>query len=167
MAQDYTQAFAWFTKSAENGNTKGQVTLAKCHLYGWGVERDVHEAGRLFRLAALQGDAEAQWQVIRGGELDCGPQVRLARKYFNLAAAQGHPQAVARVEETRRDRLRCVMCGAHDAPSECQLCHRVRYCNLECSHAHWHRGGGFQFPTRGSKEEPHNDTCKRTYERSG
>ena len=55
VVQDDTQAVAWFTKSAANGTLSGQANLAECHLNGWGVERDVFEAGRLYRLAALQG----------------------------------------------------------------------------------------------------------------
>ena len=43
----------------------------------------------------------------------------------------------------------------------------MRYCNLECSHAHLRHGGGFKFPARGAAEDPHEHTCKRTYGRSG
>jgi hypothetical protein len=170
VAQDDTRAIAWFIKSATNGIPEGQTDLALCYLNGWGVERDVIEAGRCYRLAALQGNAEAQWQlgeILRKGELHCGVKLKRARKYYYLAAAQGHPDAIARLEEMNRERLHCALCGAADAPSECALCHRVRYCNLECSREHWRRGGGFRFPARGAAEAPHEDTCKRTYARSG
>jgi TPR repeat protein len=170
VAQDDTQAVAWFVKSADNDIPDGQANLARCHLNGWGVERDVFEAGRLFRLAALQGGADAQWhlgEIFRAGELYCGVKIKLARKYIRLAAEQGQPNAVARVEQMDHERLCCVLCGADDAPSECELCHCVRYCNLECSHAHWRHGDSFPFLMRGSKEDPHKDTCKRTYSRSG
>jgi TPR repeat protein len=134
------------------------------------VERDVLEAGRLVRLAALQGNADAQWElgeILRQGELHCGVKMKLARKYLNMAAEQGHPDAIARLDEMNRERLHCELCGADDAPSECALCHRVRYCDLECSHEHWRHGDGFLFPARGAAEDPHEDTCKRTYVRSG
>jgi TPR repeat protein len=163
VAQDDTQAVTRYIKSADNGFREGQSNLAECHLNGLsGLERDVFEAGRLYRLAALQGFAVAQWQlgeIFRKGEL--------ARKYLNLAAAQGQPDAIARLSEINRERLHCAFCGAADAPSECELCHRVRYCNLVCLHAHWRHGGGFQSPARGAAEEKHKHTCNRTYERSG
>lgn len=170
VAEDDIQAMAWFTKSAANEIPQGQANLARCHLEGRGVERDVFEAGRLFRLAALQRHAAAQWhlgEIFRAGELHCGAKLKRARKYFYMAAEQGHPDAIARLEEMNRERLHCALCGADDAPSECALCHRVRYCNLECSHAHWRHGGGFKFPARGAAEAPHEHTCKRTYVRSG
>jgi TPR repeat protein len=170
VAQDDMQAVAWFGKSADNEISEGQANLAYCHLKGWGVERDAFEAGRLFRLAALQRDAKAQWylgEIFRKGELYCGAKMKLARKYLRLAAEQGNDDASARLEEMDRERLHCALCGADDAPSECALCHWVRYCNLECSHEHWRHGGGFQFPARGAAEDPHEDTCKRTYGRSG
>jgi hypothetical protein len=128
----------------------------------------------------------AQWQlgeIFRKGKVYCGVKMELARKYRNMAAEQGHDgasasasasaspsasaKAVARLAEMNRERLHCDFCGADDAPSECELCHRVRYCNLVCSHAHWRHGGGFQSPARGAAEEKHKHTCNRTYERSG
>jgi TPR repeat protein len=170
LVQDDTQAVAWFTKSAANEAPEGQANLAYCHMNGWGgLERDVFEAGRLFHLAALQGNAFAQWElgkIHRKGELYCGIKNRLARKYMTLAADQGQPEAVARLEEMRLERLRCVFCGA-DALLECGGCHRVRYCSRECSIAHWRRGWRFQFPARGAAEEKHKHTCTRTYARSG
>jgi TPR repeat protein len=165
VVQDDTQAVAWFVKSADKGTPKGQSNLAACHLNGWGVERDVFEAGRLYRLAALQGFAVAQWElgeIFRKGKVYCGVKMELARKYLNMAAEQGHngasasasasaspsasAKAVAQLAEMNRERLHCAFCGADNAPSECELCHRVRYCDLVCSHAHWRHGGGFKFP---------------------
>jgi TPR repeat protein len=45
-----------------------------------------------------------------------------ARKYLKLAAEQGHAEAVARLGEMRRDRLRCALFGAADAPNACSNC---------------------------------------------
>jgi TPR repeat protein len=165
VAQDHNRAAAWFIKSAENDLPEAQANLARCHRQGWGVERDLFEAGRFFYLAALQGDAQAQWdlgEMFRRGDLYFRVKMHLARKYIEMAAEQGHPEAVERLEESRPDRLRCVFCGAGDAPSECGGCHRVRYCNIECSIAHWGHGGGFAFALGGA-EEPHRHTCARTY----
>jgi hypothetical protein len=112
----------------------------------------------------------AQYQLgemFRRGLFTDSVELFLARKYLNLATEQGHTEAVARLSEMDRERLHCAFCGADDAPNECALCHRVRYCNLECSHAHLRHGGGFKVPARGAAEDPHEHTCKRTYGRSG
>jgi TPR repeat protein len=98
----------------------------------------------------------------------------LARKYLTLAAEQGHTEAVARLEDMRRDKLRleemrrdgfrCVFCGADDAPNACSYCLNARYCDMECSIAHWRHGGGFA-STLGAAEESHRETCARTLAR--
>jgi hypothetical protein len=64
----------------------------------------------------------------------------------------------------RRDGFRCALCGADDAPWACSHCPKVRYCNMECSIAHWRRGGGFA-STLGAAEEPHKERCERTLAR--
>ena len=117
-----------------------------------------YELGEMFRRSLFTGSVE----------------LFLARKYLTLAADQSHAEAVARLEEMRRDRLRkeemrcvglrCVFCGADDAPNACSYCPKARYCNMECSIAHWRRGEGFA-STLGAAEEPHKETCNRTLER--
>jgi TPR repeat protein len=170
VAQDDTQAVAWFTKSADNGISEGQANLAACHLNGWGgLERDVFEAGRLYRLSTLQGLIAAQWElgkIFRKGELYCGVKMELARKYLNLAAEQGHDgasaSASARLAEMNRERLHCAFCGADDALLECGGCHRVRYCSRECSIAHWRRGGDSSSPRAERRRRKHKHTCARS-----
>jgi TPR repeat protein len=90
-------------------------------------------------------------EMFRRGLFTDSVELFLARKYLTLAAAQGHAEAVARLEEMDRDRLRleemrrdglrCVFCGADDVPNACSYCPSARYCNMECSIAHWRRGG--------------------------
>jgi TPR repeat protein len=167
VAQDLTQAVAWFTKSADNGISDGQANLARCYLNGMGVERDVFEADRLFWLAALQGHAKAQGllgEIFRKGELYCGVKMYLARKYLKLAAEQGDAPSIARLEEMRRDGFRCMLCGADAAPYACSYCPNARYCDMECSIAHWRHGGGFA-STLGAAEEKHKETCNKTLAR--
>jgi TPR repeat protein len=113
-------------------------------------------------------------EMFRRGLFTDSVELFLARKYLTLAAAQGHAEAVARLEEMDRDRLRleemrrdglrCVFCGADDVPNACSYCPSARYCNMECSIAHWRRGGGFA-STLGAAEAPHRETCARTLAR--
>ena len=115
-----------------------------------------YELGEMFRRSLFTGSVE----------------LFLARKYLTLAADQSHAEAVARLEEMRRDRLRkeemrcvglrCVFCGADDALLECGGCHRVRYCSRECSIAHWRRGGDSSSPRAERRRRKHKHTCARS-----
>ena len=167
VAQDLHKAVELFTKAAANGASKGQVSLAMCYNQGWGVERDLFEAGRLFLGPARNGDSIAQWwlgEICRGGELYCGRKMEMARKYIKLAAKQDHPEAVSRLAEMRRDKVRCLRCGAHTTHYKCAMCRVARYCSQECSAAHWRHGGGFD-STLGDTDKPHRETCARTHSR--
>jgi TPR repeat protein len=103
-------------------------------------------------------------EMFRRGLFTDSVEMFLARKYLTLAAEQGHAEAVAQLEEMRRDGLRCALCGADDAPNACSYCPKTRYCDMECSIAHWRRGGGFA-STLGAAEKPHKETCARTLAR--
>ena len=63
VEMDYSQAFFWFKKAAENGNAKAQLYLGECYDSGYGVKQDRKQAGQLFLKAAQQGLAEAQFRV--------------------------------------------------------------------------------------------------------
>jgi hypothetical protein len=53
-AGDATNAVVWYRKAAEQGDPQGQVSLAGCYLQGRGVEKNIAEAARWQRLAAIQ-----------------------------------------------------------------------------------------------------------------
>ena len=58
--KDETKAFAWFQKSALQGNPKGENALGIAYGHGFGVAEDPKNAFEWFYKAALQGNAAAQ-----------------------------------------------------------------------------------------------------------
>uniref|UniRef100_A0A7S0SM94 MYND-type domain-containing protein n=1 Tax=Mantoniella antarctica TaxID=81844 RepID=A0A7S0SM94_9CHLO len=120
---------------------------------------DSLDAARWVRKAAMQGFAEAQYELgemFRCG-LFCKVHMRFARKYIRRASVQGHVEAIARMKELRS----CMLCGGDDAKLACSLCHRARYCDSWCSEKHWCEGGG----AAGGPMSRHRDTCPRTHTR--
>ena len=72
-----------------------QASLAGLYFEGKGVPRDVAEAIRLYRLAAEQGDASAQFNlasIYEGGQ-GVNPDYTEAIYWFRRAAALGNPSA--------------------------------------------------------------------------
>jgi TPR repeat protein len=63
-----------------------------CYDYGTGVDRDQTEAVKWYRLAAAQGNAQAQLNV--GVCYAEGKDHTEAAKWYRLAAAQGHARAL-------------------------------------------------------------------------
>ena len=41
---DYDKAYKWYSKSAENGNARGQCNLGRCYDFGIGVKKDYSKA---------------------------------------------------------------------------------------------------------------------------
>ncbi len=65
VAQDYTEAFKWFSKSALQGNPNGQFDLGSAYANGNGVPKNYIEAYMWYSLAAAQGVEPAkEWQSI-------------------------------------------------------------------------------------------------------
>lgn len=56
---DYDLAIKWYSLSADQGNSEGQVGLAKMYYFGNGFEQDELKALELYLLAAKKENAEA------------------------------------------------------------------------------------------------------------
>ena len=63
IPQDYKEAVKWFTKSAEEGDRRGQLFLGVCYYQGKGVTQDYKEAVKWYTKSAEQGDAGAQYRL--------------------------------------------------------------------------------------------------------
>jgi TPR repeat protein len=137
--------------------------LMYCSQCDIGTKVDFLDAARWTRKAAMQGFAEAQYELgemFRRG-LFCKVHMRFARNYTRRASVQGHVEATARMIELRS----CVMCGADDAPLACSRCRQARYCDFACSKKHWCEGGGAGGGVSGGAAARHKDTCPRTHTR--
>jgi hypothetical protein len=96
VAQDAQEAFGWFMKAAENGDSASQCEVAKAYNTGIGVLQDNQKAFNWYQKAAYQGNKLAQQKV---GSIICAanpnsPQNRIeSYKWYALAAAQGDEDA--------------------------------------------------------------------------
>jgi len=70
VKQDYSQAYIWFRKAAEQGDANAQYCLGVLYSDGDGVDRDEVEAAAWLQKAAEQGNTDAQWAIRlrRAGE---------------------------------------------------------------------------------------------------
>jgi hypothetical protein len=56
VPQDYSEAFDWYRKAADQGYARGQDGVGYAYFNGAGVPRNYAEAARWYRKAAKQGD---------------------------------------------------------------------------------------------------------------
>lgn len=89
--KDYAEAVKYFVKSAEQGYSYAQYSLAYCFEKGQGVEVNEGEAARWYRKAAEQGHASSQCSYGLCCELGKGVDKNMAEavKWYRKAAEQG------------------------------------------------------------------------------
>ncbi len=63
VAQDYSQALAWFAKAAEQGNVPAQATLGAYYWAGRGTSQDLSKAYYWAILAEAGGDESSKYRV--------------------------------------------------------------------------------------------------------
>jgi TPR repeat protein len=105
VEKDPEQAVLWYTKSAEQGNAKGQTNLGHCYSNGIGVEQDLEKAAYWTRKAAEQGLARAQNNL--GDYYENGKGVEQSYEqafyWYEKAAKQGDKYAQHSVGVLYRD----------------------------------------------------------------
>jgi TPR repeat protein len=98
IPKNYEKARYWYDRAAESGDKEAQNELGFMYYIGNGVERNVAKATRYFREAARQGLPLAQYNMgiiyYTGNGVEQADLIQ-AYAWFNLAAAQGLPQALA------------------------------------------------------------------------
>ena len=88
--QDYTQAFIWFSKAAQQGHGTAQYNLAQCYEKELGVSQDYSLALYWYQKSAAQGDVDAMTNIAlyfylgRGTCQDYGEAVRWWKKSADL-----------------------------------------------------------------------------------
>ena len=107
VIQNYSKAFKWARKAADQGNTKAQDDLAGMFFHGQGVPQDYSKALKWTRKAADQGDITAQYGLGLMYQLGQGTPQEFteAYKWFSLAASQGFRAAVKEREELRDSKM--------------------------------------------------------------
>ena len=102
-------AFYWNLSAAKDGNPVAQERVADMYNDGKGVEKDFWEGINWYRVLAESGDVEAQVHLAHtlkygtyDGYLEPGYDHEESDKWYQKAAAQGHPEGI---EETTDDDL--------------------------------------------------------------
>ena len=94
-SENYTEAFKYCKKSAEEGILEAQFNLGVMYTCGQGVKQDYFKAVEWYQKAAEQGNASAQY--ILGLMYDAGQGVKQdyikAVEWYQKAAEQGHAEA--------------------------------------------------------------------------
>jgi hypothetical protein len=98
VPRDFSSTRIWMLKSAEQGYVPAQEVIGRMYLMGVrdnGPIPDYADADRWLRLAATQGNADAQFWLGTGYERGWfgGTDYREALKWLRKAAAQGLPDA--------------------------------------------------------------------------
>lgn len=95
VSQDYSKAFQWAIRSANQGNAAGDSLMGELYFYGHGVSLDYGEALRWYTMAAAKGNAYGQYGIgymYRNG-LGVQKDDRTALEWFRRSADQGNAQA--------------------------------------------------------------------------
>jgi hypothetical protein len=94
-AKDSAQAFAWYSKAAQQGIAPAEDNLGLMYCKGLGTERDYVQALTWFSKAAQQGSATAEsnlgYMYLKGLGVPQDPAT--ARIWFEKAAGQGNDDA--------------------------------------------------------------------------
>ncbi len=100
LDRDLALAAQWLQKSAEMGDSIGQLQLGMAYEQGQGVPKDNQKAAFWFEKSALQGDRDAQFNLgvmlATNFGLNDSPsseQLEQAKYWLKLANEQNHPEA--------------------------------------------------------------------------
>ncbi|KWU01699.1 hypothetical protein APQ14_04320 [Vibrio toranzoniae] len=91
-----SDAFYWYTQSADNGNSDAQFKLGEWYLAGTSVEQDNKQALEWFIKAALQGNKQAPLEVAKIYESSLNKELLQpldAAQLWYEAALPDHPDA--------------------------------------------------------------------------
>jgi TPR repeat protein len=94
--KEYQAALKLFRPLAEKGNALAQYNIALMHRMGLGVTKDQKEAKKWSRLAAKQGNVDAQTMLGSiYAKADGGESADVSRAYmwYEVAAEQGNAEA--------------------------------------------------------------------------
>ncbi|MBS4099207.1 MAG: SEL1-like repeat protein [Sulfuricella sp.] len=94
---DKKQAFEWYRKAAERGNSAAQLKAAQMSERGEAGEVDVTGAVEWYLKAAQAGQPDAQFRLgiayLREDNLRLTPSAGESEKWLRMAATQGHAKA--------------------------------------------------------------------------
>ena len=103
--KNYTEAFEWARKAAEQGHAHAQWRVGACYFYGEGTAKNQVEGAKWSRKSAEQGDATAQLFLAYCYDGGDGVEKNYyeAAKWFRRAADQGERGAQESMGDYFRD----------------------------------------------------------------
>ena len=121
--KEYERTLKLLRPLAEKGHALAQYRIAKMHQMGLGVSKDTKEAKRWARLAAKQGNAEAQ---LLAGSLyyksDSGesPDVVRAYMWYEASADQGSSEAKKEIAAITKEMTPAQLADAREKAQKCK-----------------------------------------------
>jgi hypothetical protein len=108
VPKDYAEAAKCYRKAADQGDIKGQYSLAVLYVTGNGVPRDSNEAMKWYRQAADQGEELAQFNLGMRYYEGSGvkPDLVEAYQWLSLAAARGVQDAATTLVDLKKKMTR-------------------------------------------------------------
>ena len=94
--KEYAAAMKLFRPLAEKGNALAQYKVAVMHKLGLGVPKSQKEARKWSKLAAKQGNADAQqllWSLYYKESGEESPDILRAYMWYEMSATQGNSEA--------------------------------------------------------------------------
>ncbi len=108
VEQDYSKAFEWFKKAAEQGNTYARYRVAEMYEEGKVLEQDYSKAFEWFKKVAERGDTDAQYRVAemyeegKGVERNINEAIKWYQKVVGYKdASEAIKRLTKEAEETR------------------------------------------------------------------
>jgi len=121
--KEYAAAMKLLRPLAEKGNAFAQYRIALMHKMGFGVNKDQREAKKWSRLAARQGNSDAQ--VLLGSlyytkEGNESPDVMLAYMWYEVSASLGNADASREIALISRDMTPRQIVEAREKAQKCK-----------------------------------------------
>ncbi len=91
--QNYTEAFNWWQKAAEQGDAIAQYRVGYCYENGLGVSKNYTQAQEWYRLSAEQGLAMAQYTYGNSLMKTYSPDYAQIAEWYRKSAEQGYHKA--------------------------------------------------------------------------
>lgn len=121
--KEYAAAMKLMRPLAEKGNALAQYQIALMHKMGLGISKDAKEAKKWSRLAAKQGNADAQallgslYYKAEGGE---SPDVVRAYIWYDASAGQGSAEAKKEIVSLTKDMTPQQLSDAREKAQKCK-----------------------------------------------
>lgn len=125
VPQDQAQACKYWKLGADQGCSIGQVMLAGAYEKGHGIERNLQESFRYYKLAAdstQQVDGQFKTGEMYFSGIGVTKDQKLGFRYLKLSADQGHPQSAQKVAICYQNGDGCSICFRKLLSSRSRCC---------------------------------------------